>query len=155
MSRADEFFGTGAHPRTATEGLDKMFPEGGLITTAPWPAVSRSRSRPRVFDRDTVAKELMQPPRPQRDLPTFDPRHLLANQPQVTREGVSHYMKGDYERTGRTFRDRDQIGNRQPVVYRRPAREGGTEDVILSGHHRAAAALLQGKQFRARLVEGP
>lgn len=151
MSRADEFFGAGS--ASASAGVDRMFPSGSVAAGVPWAQAGRSKSRPVVGDRDVIGKELMQPPPAQ--LREFDPRTLTASQGMLTRDAVAHYMTDDYARTGRPYRDQHEIGNQTPLVYRRPARTGGHEDVIMSGHHRAAAALLQGRQFPARFVEGP
>jgi hypothetical protein len=63
----------------------------------------------------------------------------------VTRSGVEYYSGQEYDRTGETFADNEKAGNRFPVVY---SRNDGT-NIILSGHHRATAALLQGRPLRA------
>jgi hypothetical protein len=73
-----------------------------------------------------------------------DPRTLRSMQPHVTRAGVSHYMQSD-----EVYKDKDQAGNRTPVVY-----EHRDQRAILSGHHRATKALLQGEQFHAVVVKG-
>jgi len=73
----------------------------------------------------------------------------------VTRSGVEHYMQGDYERTGQTYADAHQAGNRFPVIYNRHNEATGTtESLILSGHHRATKALLRGEQLRSIVVSG-
>jgi hypothetical protein len=84
-----------------------------------------------------------------------DPRRLKATQPSVTRAGVEYYMGEAHRRTGETFADRMSSGNRYPVIYSRthPV-TGRVDDMILSGHHRATAALLSGQFLRARYVEG-
>jgi len=78
-------------------------------------------------------------------LEEVDPRDLRATQPSVTREGVSYYLTPRYKRTGQTFADYHRVVNRFPVIYQR---EDG-EQLIISGHHRAAVALLEGKQFES------
>ena len=77
-----------------------------------------------------------------------DPRHLHSTQTNITLPGVNYYMGDEYRQTGRTFADMDKAGNRFPVVY---TREG--QNKLLSGHHRATAALLRGEQFRAIHIE--
>lgn len=166
MSRLDDFYGAGAHPAggsatpeqradAARSGINRMFPEGALSTSVPWPQAGRTKARPRVDFTRAIPKELGQHP----DVPLteLDPRSLHASQPGLGRAAVTHYMGNDYYETGRTFADPEQAGNRVPVVYRRPSTRapGTSEDVIMSGHHRAAAALLRGEQFKARIVEGP
>jgi len=59
-------------------------------------------------------------------------------------------MSDEYEQTGETYADKDNIGNQMPVVYNK----SNGQNVLLSGHHRAQAALLQGRQFDARQVYG-
>lgn len=114
---------------------------------APWPKAGRLKKGTQ-FDHDAIARVLQAPP----SLTEFDPRHLHATQGSITRPGVDYYMnQPDYEQMGRTYADQGNVGNRFPVVY---------EDVqgrynILSGHHRATAALLRGTPFMARHVLGP
>jgi hypothetical protein len=127
--------------------------KGGLITGSPWPQQSR-RKDVKDYDQSKVASLLSRAPS-ESDFREFDPRSLHATQPSVTRGGVEHYLTPDYERTGRTYADQGNVGNRHPVVYTRTdERTGKVQNVVLSGHHRAAAALLQGKQFKARHIEG-
>lgn len=70
----------------------------------------------------------------------YDPRELHASQGAVTRAGVKHYM----DHPGTLYADRHQAGNKTPVVYSR-----GGVDELMSGHHRATAAILNGHQFEA------
>lgn len=112
----------------------------GVSTPAPWPRIGRTKGQP-VFDQARVTAALSSP----RMLTETDPRFLHANQSSVTREGVQYYMGDEYQRTGRTFADRGDVGNRNPVIYRR----NSGENIILSGHHRAAAALIRGEQLHA------
>lgn len=104
-----------------------------------------------MYDQEAVDKNLKNPP----ELRDVDPRTLQSTQPQVTRAGVRHYASGEYEKSGTTFADQGNAGNRFPVVYAR-AREGSdvADHIILSGHHRAVAALINGRPLRARVVEG-
>ena len=80
-----------------------------------------------------------------------DPRKMRASQGGVTRQGVRYYMSEEYKRTGLTYADRDQAGNRVPVLARFP---DGTL-LILSGHHRAVAALLAGEMLHANVFDQP
>lgn len=141
MSRADEFHGA--------KDLSRMFPEGKPVTIAPWPMAGRRKSV-KDYDKGAVERAVADPSHPVEDL---DPRTLKSSQTGITRAGVEHYLGEDYSRTGRTYADQQQPGNRIPVVYRR--KDGDrVEPIILSGHHRAAAALLAGRQFRAKVVDG-
>lgn len=133
------------HRLYASNDLVKMF-GGAPSTTAPWDTAPRSKTGPGTFDRIAVANVLSRPPQ----LREFDPRHLHATQPSVLRHIVSHYLEGDYERTGNTFADQHNVGNKYPVVY---TNHRGM-NIILSGHHRASAALLRGQPLLARHVRG-
>lgn len=132
-----------------------MFPDGKLITGVPWPSASRSKVN-RDYDAGLVQSELAKPIEGTKGLKEVDPRNLHATQPHVTRQGVSHYMEGDYEKTGKTFADQHNRGNQFPVIYSRehPA-TGEIQNMILSGHHRAAAALVKGEPLLARHIHGP
>lgn len=146
MGRAKEFYGAG--------DIDRVFPEQKPQTMVPWDQMGRRRDR-QDYDRALVSDTVRKPPGPG-DMHEFDPRSLRATQPSITRAGVAHYLEHDYRHGGPTYADQDNVGNRVPVVYRRASLVGGeSQDIILSGHHRAAASLLQGRQFRARLIEGP
>ena len=136
-SRVDRAWGGG--------DLGAVFGETPVSPT-PWGWASRRRSHA-DYDTVLVRQLLAGPP----VLVDVDPRGLRATQPSVTRPGVSYYLTPRYERTGRTYADYDRASNRFPVVYRR---EDG-ERLIISGHHRAAAALIQGKPLAARTVTGP
>lgn len=116
-------------------------------TPVPWDRAGRRRDRA-DFDQDRIKGVLMHPDR--HEIVEMDPRELHATQPEVTRGGTSYYMGDEYQKTGRTFADHADAANRVPLVY---SREG--QNVLLTGHHRATAALLQGKQFNARQIEGP
>jgi len=83
-------------------------------------------------------------------LTEVDPRQVHAAQAGTTRQGVEYYLGDKYWKTGQTFADADQAGNRVPVVYQRRDQR----NVLLSGHHRAIAANLMGKQFPAKIVTG-
>jgi hypothetical protein len=77
--------------------------------------------------------------------------------------GVATAGASSYQLTGRTYEETKGMGtnegNRFPVIYRREADpraySNEPQNLILSGHHRAAAALAAGRPLRARIVEGP
>jgi hypothetical protein len=130
-----------------------LFPEGSAPkTSVPFPRAGR-RKDVKDYEPEAVTKALSAPPQ----LEAHDPRTLKASQPSVTRAGVAHYMGPEYERNPEaTFADREQAGNRYPIVYHRKQAPGAStqERVILSGHHRATAALLKGEPLKAIRVEG-
>jgi hypothetical protein len=151
-SRREEFHES-ASAHWGTNTMDNLFPEGRPITGVPFPAAGRSKTND-DYDRDLVQKTLSNP------TPTttpVDPRGLRATQPSITRPGVDYYMHDvNYQKTGEPYADKHNLGNQWPVVYRRPkaADPDTSEDVLLSGHHRATSALLRGEQLDARLIEG-
>jgi hypothetical protein len=117
-----------------------------LKTSVPWPRASRRKDR-MEYDQDVVRRGLSQPAQ----VEDVDPRYLHVTQPHIVRAGVAHYMGDEYDRTGRTFADQGNVGNAFPVVY---DRDDGYR-LLLSGHHRATAALLKGRGLQARRFSGP
>jgi hypothetical protein len=139
LTRAQEFYGAGA---------DKFFTAPRVVP--PWPQGGRRRD---VEDWDEkIVHDAVRNPH-NYPVVSVDPREprLHATQPFVIEPAARYYMTDEYRQTGRTWADQNQSGNRVPFVY---DREGG-ESLLLSGHHRATAALLQGRQFDAVRVEGP
>lgn len=119
--------------------VDQFF--SGDRHVVPFPQAGRNKVG-MPYDPNVVHAAVHESP-PQ--LVDVDPRTLSATQSMVTRGGVEHYASGEYDRTGETFADKEKAGNRYPVVY---SRDDGT-NLLLSGHHRATAALLQGRPLRA------
>lgn len=148
MSRIDEFHNAASRHGSADAALDALIPGGS--TQAPFPRAGQRKDR-HMYDQEAVNKHLSNPP----ELQDVDPRTLHSTQPAITRAGVRHYLSGEYEKSGTTYADQGNVGNRFPVVYRR-SREGTdvADDLLLSGHHRATAALIKGQPLRARVVEG-
>jgi hypothetical protein len=130
------------------KGSEEMF-GGAVKTPAPWPSAGRSKAL-QDYDPEVVSGVIARAPE---DIAEVDPRTLHASQPWITSAGVEHYMSGQYEETGKTFADSDNAGNVYPVVYMREVGERVTP-IILSGHHRAAAALAQGRPLRALVARG-
>lgn len=135
MSRSAQFFGAGS--------VEKMFPDGAPTTVSPFPQASPSRTH-RTFDPRLVDEALSNPEEHLRDV---DPRTVHGSQPGLTRAGVAHYM----ENPDTLYRDAHQAGNQHPVVFHDETKD---REVLLSGHHRAGAALLRGEQFKAVRVSG-
>lgn len=123
--------------------LDAMF-GGAPKVMAPWPSGSTKNKKGVLYDKAKL-KELLESE--QKDLTPIDPRTLRATQPWVTRAGVDYYLNGKYEETGDTYADPYNAGNVYPVVWQDP----NGNNVILTGHHRAAAALLRGEPLLARV----
>lgn len=110
----------------------------------PWVRASRRRGPTGIEQathlRATVSDILARPPR----LMEVDPRHLRATQPWAVRYHVRYYLTGAWERTGITSANRDSEANRYPMITL------GAERVIHTGHHRALAALIEGRALLAR-----
>lgn len=127
-------------------GVDALFPEGAAETTVvPFPAASRLKGE-QLYDRQVVIDRLAQPVR----LSNFDPRTLHATQSGITKPGVNYYMGTKYQSEGLTYADRDAPGNRYPIIYRNPR---SNQLMLLSGHHRATAALLTGRQLKGIYID--
>ncbi len=129
--------------------LESLFPEAVPKATVPWPRAPRLPDR-RLFDRVAVEAEF-EHQRPA--VGFFDPATLWASQPGVTRAGVEYYLGLRWWITGETYADRHSLFNRLPVIEVRP--DG--KHVILNGHHRSCAALLQDRPVLGRCVvpDGP
>jgi hypothetical protein len=126
----------------------KLFSHGD-IAPAPFQRAGRSKQF-QDYEVERVHELIRNAPEGLREV---DPRYLLSTQPSVTRPGVNYYMSGEYEKTGKTYADQSHAGNIYPVVYERES-ERGIEPMLLSGHHRATAALLRGVPLRALVVRG-
>lgn len=120
-------------------GVDALF-KGAPKIVAPFPRAGR-RKDVTDYDPDIVGKAISEG-----SLQEIDPRTLSVSQPQVTLEGVRHYAE---DRPG-NFADGHKYGNEHPVVYQRE----GT-NVLLSGTHRATAALVKGKPLKGIVTQGP
>lgn len=132
-----------------SKDLDRLFPPGGAeIIPAPWWSAGKRKDR-LEYDADLVhaALDTKDP-----QIRLVDPTGLRSTQPSITRAGVAYYLDNpDYYLTGETYADGDVAMNKYPVIYRR----FDGQDLILSGHHRAAAAALLGTPLRATVVDGP
>lgn len=119
--------------------LDAMVP--GDRHTVAWPRATRMRGMPLV-PAERITEVLAGRP----CLDEVDPRHLHASQTFLVRHHLRYYLTGEWERTGRTSADMDRPVNRYPLVVD----DGHGHDVIVAGHHRSAAALLQGRPVLVR-----
>lgn len=147
-SRADKAYGRGDVSAIGGSG-------GSPLIVPPWNQASSWKGR-KMYRTDLVQEAVRNHQEPEE----IDPRHLHATQSHLIRAGVNHYLSGSKE----LYADAHQAGNQTPVVYARNNREGSsdmpdwwtdTDHILLSGHHRAAAALLRGEQFKAIVVRGP
>lgn len=119
-------------------------------TGVPFPKQARTSNRLAYFNQEAINQGVSE-----RHLAELDPRSLMAGQPSITRAGMEYYMGDNYEKTGRTFADHG-AGNQIPVIYEsRHPDFGWPERTILSGHHRATAALLRGSPLLAVHIKAP
>lgn len=132
-----------AHRLYGAGSVEAAFGEDTFKRPTPWPRAAREKRR-QPFDQAVVNEGLRNP-----RYHDLDPTQLHSTQPEVTRPATKYYMGDRYQQTGETFADQEQAGNRFPVVYNR---EG--QNMILSGHHRAMAALLRGENLRANFMQG-
>jgi hypothetical protein len=73
-----------------------------------------------------------------------------ASQPGIQHGALSHYL--NQNQFGGDLFDKSQgVSNDFPVVFNN---EDTGEKTLLSGHHRATAALIQGRELRGRIVRG-
>lgn len=124
--------------------LDRLFGHHPQVI-APWPRAPRSKARP-AFDREAIGRLL----RASVDLEGVDPRELWASQPWVLRRHADHYLTQTWERTGRTSADAHVELNRFPVIFV----DHRQRSVIIAGHHRATAALVEGRPLMVRRAAG-
>lgn len=129
--------------------VNQFFGEGEL-KMAPFPRAGGLKRR-RMYDEQIAGDAIRRNPP---ELVDIDPRTLSSTQPHVTKGGVQYYESPEYNRTGQTYRDMEKDSNRFPVVYSREDPQG-TTNLILSGHHRATEALLNGHPLRAINPRGP
>ena len=125
------------------QGVDPAFKGAPKIGT-PWPKAGRLKTDP-GYDPQLVHNALKDP---SAHMMEMDPRHLHSTQPWVTKPGVDYYSGSEYRETGRTFADQHQAANQYPIVYQR-----GGQNKLLTGHHRATAALLHGEQFHGIFIQ--
>jgi hypothetical protein len=133
------------HDLYGSNDVDKFFGDR-LTSPTPFQSAGRVKSH-KDYDESLVARSITHPHEfPIQDV---DPRELRATQASVTKDGVSHYMRGGSE-YGKQNGDH-RLGNDVPRIYHR---EDG-QKLILSGHHRATAALLKGEPLKAIVIKGP
>jgi hypothetical protein len=130
--------------------IDLLFHSAGQ-TVVPF----RGSSFAKAFDGEMVKSHLARQPSAA-ELEQVDPRKLLATQPGIQRAAVQYYPGSAYGRLGRPYAEPHSPGNKYPVIYRYTTPAAGRHEcMILAGHHRSTAALLQARPVLARVIEGP
>jgi hypothetical protein len=133
-STAERFAGCG--------DLDAVFDRQDR-TVVPWGRAGYTRDERRRLPR-LARSTLVGPPQ----LADIDSTSVYASQTFVVRHHVAYYLTGNWHRTGRTAADQDQVENRYPLIYL----DRRNRHVLLGGHHRAMAALIEGRPLRARVL---
>jgi hypothetical protein len=133
------------------QGIEAMFP-GGKLTAMPHSSGPANLLRLRnVNGHDPIRETLIASVRGEVHPQHIDPRWLKMTQSAVTRPGVRYYAEDPtYHETGETYADKGNVGNMVPVIYQHS--DWGVR-LILSGHHRAAAALAMGKPLKALVID--
>ncbi len=122
--------------------VDDYF-NGAPKTVTPWTRAGKRKGE-RYLTEAAALRLLSSSPR----LREIDPTTLYATQPWVLAAHVRYYMTGEWELTGRTSADMDQQLNRYPLILDRKG-----QLIILTGHHRSLAALIEGRAVLARMVD--
>ena len=137
-------------------GLNGLFPldydtkEPALTSIPPWPSAG-GRKNQKPYDQGLVKDALLNPDHYRVAPQDLNDTNLRSTQPGLTRAGVQHYMGEAYRTHGTLYSDVHNAGNQRPMVYHR---DDGIS-LLLSGHHRAAAALLGDLPLNAIHVHGP
>ncbi|MEP7115674.1 MAG: hypothetical protein ABI862_20585 [Ilumatobacteraceae bacterium] len=122
--------------------IDRLFGTADRTVT-PWPRGGKLKYGEN-FDRNAVTALLASPV----GLIDIDPREVWCSQPWLLREHVDYYRTGRWELSGRTSADQFAEHNRFPIIVR----DYHDRLLVVAGHHRTAAALIEGRQVRARVA---
>lgn len=131
--------------RSYGKGIEGIFGNSQTTTPVPWPSAPRKKGQ-KPIDRELIREALNNP-----KIEGVDPRLLHATQPNIVRTHADYYMTDAYKKTGKTAADQGNPTNAFPMIY--VNRDG--KHIILSGHHRAAAALAKGEPLPAIVVREP
>lgn len=113
------------------------------MRVVPWPSAPQRKGQPVVASED-VGRLITGPPA----LADLDPRAMFATQTFCVASHVGYYLGSEWPRTGRTSADPGKFANRYPLVWVDP--DG--RQILLGGHHRSLAALIQGRPVRCRVL---
>lgn len=134
-----------AMTHTSGWGPEGATQESRLITPVPWPQAHPHM----IVNRLDPAVRGRWPSAPMEEV---DPRTLHASQPSLTSTGLEHYTRrGDSDEL---FNKTSDSSNLHPIVYQVQRPDTPDMNVLLSGHHRAATALVEGRPLQALTVRG-
>ena len=129
------------HPEAAAHlqtlfGCHRLLKLFGQSDTAacPWPTADVSIPQ-EIIDTVVASPD---------DVNEVDPRLLFATRPTLNRKRAEYYLSDAWETTGRTAADPLAAQNRTPIVIT----DALGRLVIVTGHHRALAALIRGRTLR-------
>ncbi len=138
------------HNQVVTEAAGRLWGTGRVEAAfssdrrvVPWPLAPRRKGQPYVAQEDVV-RLLTGPP----SLADLDPRLMHATQTFCVASHVGYYLTGTWERTGITSADPGVASNRYPLVWI----DDEGRQILLGGHHRSLAALLDGRPVRCRVL---
>jgi hypothetical protein len=123
--------------------IDSLF-KGASQIVAPFPSAGRKKGESKLPPQEKIEEALRNP-----KLTPVDPKTVKTQQGFVTREGVAYYLTPKYRQTGETYADPADRGNRFPMIWKKP----NGDMVLLSGNHRFTAALIEGRNQDAIIVE--
>ena len=125
-------------------GIDGLF--HSPLKVVPWKSAPQRKGHPVVGSLDR-ARLLAGAPA----VADLDPRFMLSTQTYVVESHVRHYLTDTWETTGRTSAEQGRSHNRWPLVW---IDEQGHQ-ILLGGHHRSLAALIQARMVRCRVLRPP
>ena len=131
--------------RSYGNGIKGLFGNSETTAPVPWPSAPRKKGQ-KPIDRELIREALNNP-----KIEAVDPRLLHATQPNIVKTHADYYMTDAYKKTGKTSADQANPTNAFPMIY---INKDG-KHIILSGHHRAAAALAKGETLPALIVREP
>ncbi len=109
----------------------------------PWRSAPQAKGQP-IVERDDVARLVAGPPA----LADLGPRAMFATQTYCVASHVAYYLTPEWARTGRTSADPGVATNRYPLVWI----DGDGRQILLGGHHRSLAAVIEGRPVRCRVL---
>lgn len=137
----DRFLSEAAARLSSCRELASAF--SGDRRVVPWPSAPRRKGEPVVATGD-IGRLIAGPPA----LADLDPRVMFATQTFCVASHVAYYLGPEWARTGRTSADAGKPSNRYPLVWV----DGDGRQILLGGHHRSLAALIQGRPVRCRVL---
>lgn len=130
-------------PTRQFSNIDDVFGTGdiGINPLKPTNMSLKGHKKGKYFDMGAIQSAMQAG-----DLENVSLHGLSSPQTQVTRAGVQRYLDGGAAE--------GSDSNKHPLVYEGKNRDGSTYQTVLSGNHRAVAALLRGEDLPAIVARG-